>query len=320
MNTPLGPLFAFLSSVTWAIGSAQYSKYTNTYSAFRLNFTRAYIALPCFILAVFISSGGIQGGLDAYGTLRSDHLTWFFVSIVSSYALGDAFFLWSTLSLGIPGSLAIASCYPILNALYAWLFDGANLGFLQWSGLLISIFGIVIVILNQPIRESPPPSRVAHDENEKDAPTFIQKVSRNTSLGILFATLTAFSWSINSIAVATAARDLDPGVGNTVRMFFALILCVVFGKLIAKENVKPLPVSVLKSLGPIIFLESFAGCYFFVYGLSRSNLVLASILTSLAPVISVPVTVMLGMEKFSWKRTLGVVTVVVGLALLSTSI
>jgi drug/metabolite transporter (DMT)-like permease len=63
-------------------------------------------------------------------------------------------------------------------------------------------------------------------------------------------------------------------------------------------------------------LESFVGCYFFVYGLSRSNLVLASILTSLAPVISVPVTVALKLEAFSWKRALGVVIVVLGLALL----
>ena len=308
MGSMLGPICAFTSSVTWAIGSAQYSKYSNTYSAFRVNFNRALLTLPFFVITVFLMAGSVKGGLEAYSALRPEHFAWFLLSVVSSYALGDAFFLWSTLSLGVPGALAIASCYPILNALFAVFFEGTDLNLHQWGGLVLSIFGIIIVVLNQPKHHL----KITNADAAQKA--------KSKTLGILFATLTAFAWSLNSISVAKAARDLDAGVGNTVRMAFAIILCMVFGRLIGKETMRPLPTKALNSLGLIIILESFVGCYFFVYGLSHSDLVLASILTSLAPVISVPVSVILKLEAFSWKRTAGVIAVVLGLVFLTGAI
>lgn len=302
-----------MSSVTWAIGSAQYSKLSHEYSAFRLNFTRALLALPLFILAVFLTSGGIAGGIESYETLRPFHFGWLFISVVSSYGLGDAFFLWSTLSLGIPGTLAIASSYPIFNALYAAVFEGNTLSALQWCGLFIAIGGIITVILSpSAVTESKPRTSRTPDPN-----SLITRFSANRSLGILFAFITAVAWAMNSIAVAKAGRELDPSVGNSVRMAIAVVLTLVFARSMTGEKLKPLPSIVLKRLWPIFILESFIGVYFFMIGLSRSNLVIASILSSLAPVLSVPVTVALRIERFSWKRTLGVFIVVIGLAALS---
>jgi drug/metabolite transporter (DMT)-like permease len=53
-----------------------------------------------------------------------------------------------------------------------------------------------------------------------------------------------------------------------------------------------------------------------VYGLTHTSLVVGNTLSALAPVLSVPVSVALKLEKFSWIRTLAVLTVVVGLSLL----
>ena len=55
---------------------------------------------------------------------------------------------------------------------------------------------------------------------------------------------------------------------------------------------------------------------FFLYGLSHSSLVLGVTLSSLAPVLSVPIAIALRVERFSIKRTLAIIVVAVGLALL----
>ncbi len=62
------------------------------------------------------------------------------------------------------------------------------------------------------------------------------------------------------------------------------------------------------------------GAYLFMYGLSHSPLILGATLTSLAPVLSVPVSLALRLEKFSFFRSFGVVLVVVGLAFLMQGI
>src|ERR1051326_5646724 len=89
----LGPLCAFGSSVTWAIGSAVYSRLSDRYSAFSVNFARALIALPLFILATFWIKGGWASGIAEYQTLRLSHWGWFTLSMIASYGLGDTLFL-----------------------------------------------------------------------------------------------------------------------------------------------------------------------------------------------------------------------------------
>jgi drug/metabolite transporter (DMT)-like permease len=66
----------------------------------------------------------------------------------------------------------------------------------------------------------------------------------------------------------------------------------------------------------VFFLETCLGSFFYIYGLSHSPLAVASTLTSLAPVLSVPVAIVLGLERFSFVRTLGICLVVLGLCFL----
>jgi drug/metabolite transporter (DMT)-like permease len=90
------------------------------------------------------------------------------------------------------------------------------------------------------------------------------------------------------------------------------------GRRIAPGQPILLPASALRRAGWIFVLEAYGGSMVFMYGLANSPLVLGSALTSLAPVISVPVALALGLEKPSFLRTFGVATVVAGLWLLTT--
>jgi drug/metabolite transporter (DMT)-like permease len=77
-----------------------------------------------------------------------------------------------------------------------------------------------------------------------------------------------------------------------------------------------IPATVMKHSAWFFVAEAFFGSIFFLYGLSHSSLVLGSTLSSLAPVIAVPIAWLWGLEKLSLYRTLGVVATVFGLWLL----
>ncbi len=301
----LGPLFAFLSAGTWAYGSANYSKLTRKYRPFDVNFSRALFALPCFVLAAFVTSGGLAAGLDAYRALGWENAGWLLVSVLASYGIGDALFLWSTVSLGVPGAIAIASGYPILSALIGLLFEGQPMHGTQWIGLAVAIFGIILVILNDP--KGVPVS----GEEVRAHPRLKKKW-----LGVTLAVLTAIAWSMNSYSVMKGGRGLNPAVSNSFRMAMALPIIATLSYLATMSGITPLGRAVVRRYVWVFFIETFLGSYFFMYGMTHTTLVLGSTLGALAPVLSVPVSIALKLERFSWVRTAAVLTVVVGLSLL----
>jgi drug/metabolite transporter (DMT)-like permease len=304
MSPLAGPFCAFLSSCTWAIGSTSYSKLSRDHRPVDVNFTRAVFALPCFMIAVFLIHG-LGGGIDAFRVLESRHFAWFALSIVSSYGVGDVLFLLSTISLGVPGALAIGSAYPILTTLGGILFAGQTVHAQQWAGLALAIAGIVTVILNDP-KGAP----------KGGAEVVSHPALRRKAVGVSLAIATAFCWATNGFAVSRGGADLDPAVGNTIRMAMGLGVIMVLSLATSRKPARVVDRATCRRYAWIFFIEGFLGSYTFVYGLSHSSLVLGATLSSLAPVLAVPVSVALKLERFSWVRSAAVATVVVGLSLL----
>jgi drug/metabolite transporter (DMT)-like permease len=318
-----GPFSAFFSSVTWAIGSSNYSKFSRNHSAFTVNFTRAAIALPCFLLAALLQYGGPSATIQAFRDLQIAQLSWLGVSVIASYALGDAFFFWSSQVLGVPGALAISSIFPVWTAFAAYLFYGENLNAHQWIGLVAVVGGVVTVILSEPrgsLKRCPNASRASNDSSKS-----LEKKTRSNGMnrvtgGVLLAVASSFFWAINSYSVSRGGHGVSATVSNSVRMVIALPFCrlmaVLFGFRRGKAAPLFLPLRLVREFSWVFVLEAFGGSFFFVYGLSHSPLAVASTLTSLAPVLSVPVALALKVERYSLKRILGVCWVVIGLCLL----
>lgn len=297
-----GPLFAFLASVTWAIGSAGYSKIAQRYSPFSVNFARGLIALPLFLLASFASAGGWSEGIAAFSALTREQISWFALSMFASYGFGDVLFLWSTRSIGVPAALAIASSYPLWTALSGFVFHGEVLSLKQVLGLFLAIAGVIVVILSAP-----------------RAPQISGKGAvRRPALshGVILAFITSFFWATNSFAVAHVGKNISPPVGNSIRMIVALVLSFGLSRLMRQRDPILLPFVEFRRWLWLFALEAFGGSYFFMYGLSHSTLAVGSTLASLAPVLSVPVAWGLGLEKISRPRILGICSAVSGVTLL----
>lgn len=297
----LGPACALGCSMTWAVGASLYSRLSGQYSAFSVNFTRAIIGLPFFILTAVVLAGGVSHGFDSFRAVEGRHIGWFVVSMVCSYGLGDAFFMWSTRSLGAPGALAVSSIYPLWTSAIGVL-RGDSLSLSQLFGVLVTVGGVIVVILNGPV--------------SKNGVTGEARSKQSYAIGVALAFVTSVLWAGNTYAIARVGADLSMPVANTVRMALAVVLSAGFGLLLAPKKPLLLPRSEVTRSAGIFVLESFIGSGFFFYGLAHSSLAVGSTLSSLAPVVSVPVALALGLERFALSRALGIVTVVGGLALL----
>ncbi len=310
MSSLLGPLCAFGSSVTWAFGSASYSRLARHHSAFAINFARATVAMPLFVLAAILSEGGLAAAVTAFSQVTLNELMWFAISIFASYGIGDVFFMWSAQSLGVPSALAIASTYPLLTAGLGSYIQGEDLSATQLVGLVITVTGVIVVIL------SAKSSSLATDHDAVAATDKSTLRLNRRSLGILLAFGTMLMWSINSFSNAKGAKDINPTVCNAIRMTIALGMSAGLGRIFARHRPVTLPWKDYKAMMPMFVFEAFGGSLMFVYGLSHSPLAIGSTLSSLAPVLAVPVAWLQGLEKFSITRTLGVFAAVFGLWLL----
>ncbi len=300
LSLSVGPFSAFLSSCTWAIGSGVYSRLSEEHSAFSVNFTRALVALPLFLM-----SGFFAHGLESLSLIQSHHLQWLFLSMVASYGLADVIFLRATRLLGVPSALSIASAYPLWTVLFGKWTGERDLTSWQWMGLILTLVGVIYTLQVG--------AKVRAKGREQSSRTVIQ--------GVVLGVMTSLLWSMNSFSIAQVAGEVPVHWVNSIRMALALVVCGFLGALSLRRSGVSVTSIILpwRNARPVFWVfpfEAFGGSLFFAYGLANSPLVLGATLSSLAPVISVPIAWILKKEQVSMKRMAGVTLVVGGLMLL----
>ncbi|OQW46821.1 MAG: hypothetical protein A4S09_02630 [Proteobacteria bacterium SG_bin7] len=288
----LGPLAAFGSSITWAWASLGYSKLAKHNSAFAVSFTRSMFGFPMFVVTTLL-----VGQISDFYKVTFSHLGWFALSTFSSYGFADALFLSSTRSLGVPGALAITSTYPIWTALFGYFFKSETLVPLQLLGLGITIVGVITVVLTTPARNE--------KTNRKDIAT-----------GICFAMATSILWAVNGFAIANGTLGISIPVANVLRLISGVVMTPLFAKILLPRAPLTMTKADVKFGAKYFMVEAFFGSMFFTYGLAHSPLAIGATLSSLAPVVSVPMAWVLKTEKVTINRTLGILAVVLGLAFL----
>jgi drug/metabolite transporter (DMT)-like permease len=304
----LGPLAAFGSSVTWAIGVIAYSKLSEKYPAYLINFTRLLVGTPFFLL-IFLLSDHPLAKLHA---TEPHHLLWSFSAVMASYAFGDSLFLMASRHIGAPGALAIASIYPLWSALGGIVFKGEILSLSRSFGILIIIASTIAVILSG--------HRGAEvtglDQQVQEAPK-IKRFRAGKIKGPLLAIACSLCWALNSLSVSRLGVGIDAIYANLLRFLMGLVLCPLIGILLnGRRSFRwILRKDFVRSL-PSFAIECTGGPLFYVYGLSHSALAIGATLSSLAPVLSVPMALALGREKFSAVKTAGVLGVIAGAWLL----
>lgn len=282
----LGPLCALLSSVTWAAGVSAYTEMARHHPAHAINMSRALVAAPLFALLAWFSG-------DSFSV--SNYQLWMLtLSIISSYSFGDVLFLWAARTIGIPTALAIASCYPLWSALVGWGVRGEEMALSGWGGLLLLILSVATVIrtgASQSIHAMPP---------------------KNYVKGVVCSLAVSLLWSLNTYSVSEGSTGLSSATANTIRMTLGIFLCPLIGVPLTGRREIFLPWKAVKKYSWVFLLEGFGGSLFYAYGLVHSSLATGAALSSLSPILTVPLVIWQGKERFSWIRILAILGVIAG--------
>jgi hypothetical protein len=184
----LGPVACLGSAALWALAANVYARVSRDSGPMAVNFMRAALSFPLF-LAVALASGPARG----LALVTPGRAGWLLLSIVGSYLLGDALFLASTRSLGVPAALTIASIYPLWSAFAGWAFLAQSVG---GAGLA----GVVAVIAG---RSTEPDGRSPAGEAEGSARKRSGRVG-----GVFLALATSFLWELNTFAVTKGGEGV----------------------------------------------------------------------------------------------------------------
>jgi drug/metabolite transporter (DMT)-like permease len=124
-------------------------------------------------------------------------------------------------------------------------------------------------------------------------------------------------WAGNTVTVKLGAVGLLPWQANCARYLMALpILAATAAARPAPRRPPGRAASAWRSIVVPSVLEACIGSSLFVYALAHTDLAVGATLTSLAPLISVPLAILLGEERWSAPRTAAVAGTVAGVVLL----
>jgi drug/metabolite transporter (DMT)-like permease len=300
----LGALAALGSSATWAFSSTRYAAASRAIGPSRVNIGRALIAAPVYItVGLILHRGRLFEGID------SARFGWLSMSTVCAYGLGDSIFFASARRLGISTALSIASSYPLWAALAGVVLGGESIGPLRIVGTLLCVAGVIALVALSRNAESsrPSPSPGGARKGDEDR--------RATLGGIAMAFLASLFWAGNSFSISRASLNIDVWQVNAIRYTMALFM------LLPQAHFSPKPTGQVSWLGllPAIFADCIVGSILFVYGLANTDLAVGATLSSLAPLLSVPIAILYREESWSLSRFIAVAATVSGAVLLATS-
>ncbi len=302
--SPLGPLGAFGSSITWAFASARYAQASRSVGGPRINLMRALVAAPTFVVITILVDGG-----NALADVTAARAAWLLASILCSYAMADSVFLGAARRLGISTALSIGTVYPLWSAIYGAVVRGERFGPTRVLGVALCLGGVIALLRLA--------GRTGRSERRRSLDT----------TGVLLAVAASLLWAGNTITVKAGAEGIPFWRVNAVRFTMALVLLTP-QVLLLRPPRPAVPVGALavptqssflstwRRMLPAIFVDAGLGSICYVYGLAHTDLAVAATLSSLSPLVSVPVAIAMGEERWHPARAAAVAVTVGGVVTL----
>jgi drug/metabolite transporter (DMT)-like permease len=307
----LGAFAAFTASVTWAFASARYAQVSRSAGAVRVNLLRALTAA-----ALWLGVLGVMEGPNSLSAVDAPHTLLLLGSIVCSYAIGDSVFYAAATRAGISVALAVATVYPLWAALYGALFRAEPFGPWRVLGLLACVLGIGALLAQ------------AHPGGATP--------QRGSLLGIGLALLTSLFWAGNAVCLKLGAQGLSLAQTNSVRFCLGALLLMaqlplkLRNELAHEPEARPgLPRAqepermhmwqLARRLWLPLLADTGLGSVAFAYGITHTDLALGATLSSLSPLVALPIAAAMGSERITFMKVLAVSVTVGGVVLLVTA-
>jgi len=292
-----GELAALGTASCWTLASLVFTLIGRRIGAFNLNKLRIPVAV-LFLGGMLAATGefaqAASVGLSDYG--------WLGVSGVIGLVLGDSCYFGALVILGPRRATLLMSAAPVMAALLAWPSLGEHLGWLAWTGILVTLGGIAWV--------------TAERDFHNNGATHGSK-----TLGILLGFGGAAGQAIGLVIAkkVLVGSAISPLLATFTRMVAAAIVIWAYASVrgqirstlsLLRQRVVLLAVIAGAVLGPFI------GVWLSLISVKHIEAGVAATIMATVPVLVLPLVVLVYRERVSARAVLGAIVAVGGVAML----
>lgn len=295
IQSHLGEIYSLFTAMFWTITAISFEIAGKKIGSLSVNYIRLIIGFILISLFTTFSRGML---LPVDATLKS----WIYLSIsgLIGFVIGDLFLFQAYLEIGSRTSMLIMALAPPITALLGFLTMRELISLSDLIGMAVTILGIAIVVL------------VKNPENNN------LKFSRSVK-GIVYALVGALGQAFGLIFSKIGMGDYDPFAATQIRIIagivgftFVILFMKRWDKL--KEDVKN------KEAAKYLFIGSlfgpFLGVSFSLLAIQYTTTGVSSTITSIIPILIIPLSILVLKEKVSTKEILGAVISVIGVTIL----
>ncbi len=316
----IGDVAGLLTSLFFAFNAIVTTKAVTQIGSIILNRARVAFALLYLLILNWVLFG--QPIPTGAGSIR---WTWLGLSGLIGLAIGDAFLFQSYLSIGPRLGSLLFSTSTVFGVLEAWVFFGESLRFAQIVGIALCLGGILWVVAERHTQAPPSTgleSGLPADPNaSRSVDTSSSAHHRPSVSGILFAILAAIAQATGLVFSRQGMQgDFSPIRANAIRMLVAVVALWLVALLqrragptiqAFREHPSALKLVALAALlGPVI------GVSLSLLSVQNIPVGVASVLTSRAPILILPLSRIFFKERLGWQPIAGTFLAMVGVIVL----
>jgi drug/metabolite transporter (DMT)-like permease len=293
----MGEIAALLTSVCWAGSSIAFSKAGKKVGSVVVNRVRLLLAVLLLMFSNLITQGELFP-LHVEGA----RWLWLGLSGLVGFVIGDAFLLQAYVMVGPRISMLLMSTVPIFSALLAWTFLGEILSAAEIIGILITVGGIAIVILD----------RKNGGQDKKEIRKYVLGIlcGLGGALGQAVGLILAKKGLVNDFPAITGVL-MRASVAMLVMWLLAIVSNQLRSTLAAIKNPET-----LKPIAAGSFIGPFIGVWFSLISIQAAYVGIASTLMSLSPIILLPVSHFYLKEKVTRRAIYGTFITVIGITII----
>jgi drug/metabolite transporter (DMT)-like permease len=287
----LGVVCALGSALTWSVLSLLARDLSEQFNSITINAIRSTLGGGIVLGLVLL-----QGGGAALVNLSPGVIFYLALSVLVAVGVGDTLFFEGTRTLGVAVAMTVSMSYPLITALFAVLLMGETMTLRLASGILLTLCGLTLIVTGGHAPKADRPGR--------------------SRFGLVAAGLAAVAWAISAILMKPPLREVDAMTATAIRL--PLISAVLWATPWTWDTVGRLRLSGRATWLRIAWLGALTAVttVMFAAGLKYAGVAVGTVLSSTAPLFSIPLGVWFSGERFRPTTAVGATITVAGIALM----
>jgi drug/metabolite transporter (DMT)-like permease len=295
IQSNLGEIYSLLTAIFWTFTAICFEIAGKKIGSLSVNYIRLIMGLILISLFTTFSRGMV---LPIDASLKA----WIYLSIsgLIGFVIGDLFLFQAYLEIGARTSMLIMALAPPITALLGFITMREMISISDFIGMIVTILGIAVVVL------------VKNPEGNNF------KFSRSIK-GIVYALIGALGQALGLIFSKIGMGDYDPFAATQIRIIAGIVgftFVILFMKKWDKLKVDVKNMDAAKYLFFGSLFGPFLGVSFSLLAIQYTTTGVSSTITSIIPILIIPLSIFVLKEKVSPKEILGAVISVIGVTIL----